>query len=528
MAPSTLDPPRTGTEQNDGSSLSDSATPGAPTSVAQRAVGGLICLLVLATVPRAVNFIRGLLFCRILDEEQVGRWDMIFSFWLLAAPIAVFGIPGSLGRFAHHYSQTGQLRTFLRRTLLVTSGLALTVCLLVYFFRDWVSQEIFGTPDLATLIIPAALGLGTSILYHTLSSLCLALSKYRLASVLQSSQAVLFAILGVVLLLNVERTAASAIWSFSIATLVSCGFMLWILIDEWRQLPQADSQPLPHGEFWRKIMSLARWVWISNLVTNTFQFTDRLIFIHCGGLSTEESLAAVGQFHSSRVIPLLMVTFATLVAALNLPHFSSDWEQGQHHRAGRRLNLVLKLTGFMFMIAGGSVLAASTILFDSFLVGKFELGKDVVPWSLVACHFAGLAYVGESYLWAIDRAGRACGAYFVALCISAGLNFWLIPRWGLTGMAVATALANLAALAMILAFCRNVHYRLPGNLLVISALCGAFLLGPWVTFGAVALIVLWATFGKGLLDDEEKALIASILRELRGRIAGRKAPEKSA
>ena len=76
----------------------------------------MLILLALTVVQRLVGFVRAVLFCRWLDAEQLGLWDMAFSFLLLAAPLSVLAIPGAFGRYLEHYRQRGQLRTFLRRT----------------------------------------------------------------------------------------------------------------------------------------------------------------------------------------------------------------------------------------------------------------------------------------------------------------------------------------------------------------------------------------------------------------------------
>ena len=76
----------------------------------------VLILLALSVVQRLIGFVRAVLFCRWLDAEQLGLWDMAFSFLMLAAPLAVLAIPGAFGRYLEHYRQRGQLHTFLRRT----------------------------------------------------------------------------------------------------------------------------------------------------------------------------------------------------------------------------------------------------------------------------------------------------------------------------------------------------------------------------------------------------------------------------
>src|SRR3989337_1137354 len=83
----------------------------APDSLA----ASVMVLLVVSVVQRSVGFGRGILFCRWLSPDELGQWDMAYSFLLLAAPLIVLGLPGSFGRYLERYRQRRQLRTLLRR-----------------------------------------------------------------------------------------------------------------------------------------------------------------------------------------------------------------------------------------------------------------------------------------------------------------------------------------------------------------------------------------------------------------------------
>ncbi len=116
----------------------------------------VLMLLGLTVVQRLVGFGRAVLFCRWLSAEQLGLWDMTFSFLLVAAPLSVAAIPGAFGRYLEYYRQRGQLRTFLRRTFLACAGLAAAACLLIVLARRWFSSLLFGTADQADLVALAA------------------------------------------------------------------------------------------------------------------------------------------------------------------------------------------------------------------------------------------------------------------------------------------------------------------------------------------------------------------------------------
>ena len=53
-------------------------------------------LLVANMVQRSVGFGRGVMFCRWLSPDELGAWDMAYSFLLLAAPVVVLGLPGCI------------------------------------------------------------------------------------------------------------------------------------------------------------------------------------------------------------------------------------------------------------------------------------------------------------------------------------------------------------------------------------------------------------------------------------------------
>src|SRR6188508_2816573 len=85
-------------------------------------------LLVANVVQRSIGFGRGILFCRWLTPDELGTWDMAYSFLLLAAPVIVLGLPGCFGRYLERYRQRGQLRTFLRRAVTWTATLTVIAC----------------------------------------------------------------------------------------------------------------------------------------------------------------------------------------------------------------------------------------------------------------------------------------------------------------------------------------------------------------------------------------------------------------
>ncbi len=94
---------------------------------------------------------------------------------------------------------------------------------------------------------------------------------------------------------------------------------------------------------WSKVMPFAVSVWVTSLLANLFELANRTMIVHYLPGTAEEAMALVGNYHASRVLPLLVVSVAALLSPMITPHLSHDWESGRRARVSMRLRLYLKL-----------------------------------------------------------------------------------------------------------------------------------------------------------------------------------------
>ena len=187
----------------------------------------VIILLVVTVVQRTVGFGRGILFCRWLSPESLGEWEMVYSFLMLAAPLAVLGVPGSFGRYAEHYRQRGHLRTFLNRATIWTTACGLISVAIIELLAPQLSQMMFGDAKYADVMRNIGFCLLTIILQHTLTALLTALRLVRIVSAMQFAQSILFAVISLGLMWKYP-TMNSILFGYSIACLISSvGAIIW-------------------------------------------------------------------------------------------------------------------------------------------------------------------------------------------------------------------------------------------------------------------------------------------------------------
>ena len=196
----------------------------------------------------------------------------------------------------------------------------------------------------------------------------------------------------------------------------------------WHAAPAVAA---PHAALWSKVVPFAGWVLLASVLMNLFGMVDRYMILHFSCMPAALALDAVGNYHSSRVVPLLLVSIAAMLSTMITPHLSHDWEAGKHDLVAARLRLFLKLFGFALYAGAVAVMLAAPLLFQVAFRGKFPWGEAVLPWTLMYCTWFGLWLVVQNYLLCAEKARLASAALACGLLLSILLNLVLLPRLGL-------------------------------------------------------------------------------------------------
>ena len=237
---------------------------------------------------------------------------------------------------------------------------------------------------------------------------------------------------------------------------------------------------------------------------SAFDVADRYMIVHFSTYAPSEALAQVGLYHSCRVVPLLLVSVVAMTGTIITPHLSHDWETGRRDRVSTRLQLLMKLFGFGLSATSVVVLFVAPLMFDVAFQGKFDGALEILPWTLAYCCWFALFALLQNYVWCCEKAYTATLALLVGVTLNICLNMLLLPRMGLFGAVLATAAANVVALAILFLFCGKLGLHLGRATWVAIALPVSVCLGPWVATLVLAVVVLEAATGTFLLDVDEK------------------------
>lgn len=487
-------------------------------SAADRIADSVLVLLIMTLLQRSIGFLRGIFFCRWLAPAELGYWDMAWGFIELAAPVAMLGIPGTFGRYVEHYRSQDQLRPFLRRTTAATAMIASLCVVLLALNSRWFSYVIFGTPDRGPLVLLLSVGLVAVIAYNFLTTLLTALRRSRVVSVLDFGNSILFATCTLALLAYWRNDSTSLILGYSVACVVTAASALLWLRPVWRSLPESRETALTHYHLWSKLLPFAVWVWGTNWLANLFELADRYMIVHWGGFEPVQAMVEVGNYHSSRVVPLLLVSVAGMLATIMTPYLSHDWETGGSRLVSWRMNFMLKVLGLAMLAGAIAVLTLAPLLFELGFKGKFAGGLKVLPLTLTYCLWFGMARVAQKYLWCAEHVRLAVVSWVVGLIVNVVLNMLLLPRYGLIGVVLSTAAGNLVSL--IAMYCFNMRHgmRVDVSTWIVSFTPVVLVFGPWAAAILLMAALAAAVWTNVLLDASEKQQIASVGADYVGRL----------
>jgi PST family polysaccharide transporter len=470
-------------------------------------------LLALSIAQRAIGLVRGLLVCIWLTPALLGPWDLANKFFFLASPLLVLGIPGSFGRYLEYYRQHGALHAVLRRTSLVCLCLCAVGWLTFQLFAEPLAELVFLHRDKADLLQLTATCLLAVIAFNFLVEVLNALRLVRLNALIQFGQSACFALFCVAGLAwwRADSTAVIVAYAVASAAMLLVGGV--VLTRQLRKLPR-DRVLLPQRELWAKLLPFAAWVWVANLLTNLFDSSGRWMLLNWTPGATEQIQDALaGNYHVAQLIPTLMVTLASMLGGTLLPYLARDWESGRRERVSDKMNLALKLLALALLGGSMVVMLLKPVLFQVAFRGKFAQGEAILHLALAGCAWSALIAFSQAYLWCAERARYGCFALAIGLAVNILLHWLWVPSYGIHGSMLATAVASLAVLGVLLTICVRAGLRLDRGTVVTSLLPGLLLFGFWpaalVLAGCLAVLV---TRRAWLFTPNEGAVLSEVGR----------------
>lgn len=476
------------------------------------------CLILLQ---RGVGFLRSFYVCGALTPAEVGRWDLAFSFLMMAAPLAVLGIPGSFGRYVPKFETGGQHRIFLRHTLIACLLLTAIACGMIIVMRATVAEYFFGDLSYSPLVGFLALGLPLVVFFNFANSWLTGKRLNRVVFRSQFTQTLSFAILCLATFQLVSVSAESVVASYLGSCLAGLSVAAWCVACKW---DKTDSQSVPEHQqsdsIWRKILPFAIWVWTSNVLMNLFSLCDRMLLVNFYPDAAVEIQFLVGQYHTACLFPLLLLSIGGMAGSMLIPYLSKDWEADNLTGVTDRMNLMLKGIGGVCLLGSIVVMCIAPVLFGEIWKNKFALGESLLPLTLSFCSLAAVTLVAQKYFWCIEETWISTALLSLGLTTNFVLGFFWIGNHGLAGVVASTLAAHVVVLVCVLVLCRYHGLKIDGGVYLIGIALFSVCFGPIAASSCCGILIIAVLASETLISANEKKVLLERVRRISTKVLG--------
>lgn len=468
------------------------------------------------------SFVLTVFLARSLGKEPFGAWAIGYSIATLLSTVGLAGADWILLRQGSYYDGIGDSAR-LRRTVhvaLLISGVLL--CVLgagLFIAADYIAEHVFHSTSIAPILrltglLTPIMGLRQVLVFATQAS-----KRMKDAAVNRNLLQPFVRLVFAVVALAIASSALSAYVGLFAAEVVLAAAAAWILN---RRISLLGPTAPVDG---RKLLAFALPAWGSRLMGQT---RGQLLPILIGSLS---AISGSGVFVASRRVAIAPTSALLAMNQVYTAMGSDLYLQGRRDE----LNALFKSTAkWSYMI--GLPIFSLMVVFPGEILSVFGNGFRTGSTALVILA-VGLVFqfatgpVTVSLIIA-GRPRLALLDYVFVVAVEIALSVWLIPRYGVTGAAVAAAtgtmLNNVLPLIQVWSILHVLPFRLDfwkpaaASVLAVGAakLCVEGLdIGSGVAAAATAAAIvgiLYVGFIALLgIDEQDRVLVDVILRRRR-------------
>jgi O-antigen/teichoic acid export membrane protein len=391
---------------------------------------------------RGLAFLLLPIYTRYLPQEEYGALDLFNAFSGVLFAILLLGLPSALTKVFHRDCETEEERsTTLATALMLDLPVLFLGGGLLFFFAEPVGRWIIGKEGMGPLVqLVAATAVSASLIAIVLSSFR---SRERAMAfvALNLLQFVPSMVFNIVLVVHLGLGVMGVLWGNLLASLIALPVGLWMASRrESLRFDRRLVRPLLHFGVLLIPVTLASWV---------IDLSDRYVLRIFRDL---EQIAIYGVGYKIGSILMVAVVWPFQLAWPAVS-FSISRRQGHEKTYARVTVYFAALLTLCFL--GLSLLSRSGL---PLLAGEsYREAAGIVPWVALAYVFHGLHFCLAPGIHVSGHTRYVTMFSGVAALLNLGLNFLIVPRFGVVGAAWTTTFTFFFMAAAPWVFSQRLH-----------------------------------------------------------------------
>jgi len=367
------------------------------------------------------------IFARVFTHAEYGVLELGTTPLTVALAVTDAGLTSAALRSFYDYGGEAERerRSVMLTGFLATTAISLVVAEVLAVFREDISRWVFGRPGEGRLMLVIAASIpAANTLRYVSEVMRVRLQAYAyLATTLVA--AAITTPLSVVGVLALDWRVVGVFFAGLIGNLVAAGYGVGLVrhgLAGHFSRQKLDTMlryglPLVPAAFAAWALSLA----------------DRIILSRLGSLGQVGQYAIANRLASLLLLGLTAFLFALTPFLLSIYSENPAQEKAARARALTYLTFILSLTGLVLTLFAKELIDVLAPRFDEAYKAVGPLMLGMIGYGIVSLLTTGFSIA--------RRTGRLALLTVAAAGINIGLNFALIPPWGIVGAALATGIA---------------------------------------------------------------------------------------
>lgn len=472
-------------------------------------------------IGRVLGYLIRMVIARFLGPASYGLISLGIAGVEIATILALVGLPTAIGRYVSYYRAKGEeskVRGIIRSSLSISLPSGVAIGILVFFLSGYISLKIFKEPHLLPILKSFAAIVPLYTLVWVCSSIFTGFKKMEYVVGTQQILRNVLILATFITLFYLGLGVKAAIYAYLLGYLITAVIAATL---SQRIFPILGSR-LESSANVKKLFSFA---WPLVLVSMLWFIIGRVDTLMLGYF---QAAASVGVYNAAlplaQLVPIILQSFTTIFMPTISAILSTGEKQDLRSIYTTTTKWIFTLTLPLFLLLFFFSQPILSLLFGSKYVG------GAVALKILSFGFLVHAAVGPTAMTlnVLEKTKLNLINTLVAFASNIILNYYLIPIYGITGAAVATAVSFILMNALSLV---ELHYLIalwPFNRnylkTLLTALCSMLLvylfrktlLKAWTTWAFALLALLFLVF-YGLLIVLSKSIEredVAVLREI--------------
>ncbi|NOG43139.1 flippase [Candidatus Brocadia sinica] len=383
---------------------------------------------------RCLFFALQVIIARFFSTEVFGLFTLGLTVTRIAELIARLGLHMGTMRFVSIYRKddVGKLKGILISAPLISFSNGILIGGLIYFFAGTIAESIFYKPALTNVIKNFALAVpfmsSMTIIAMASQGFHTARFSVYIKDIIQPSANIVF----VILFIKLGYAVSGIVFAFTLSyvTAVLAGFFFIT-----RQFPIIKKRDIKPVYEIRKLLSYSTPLLFNGFLAFLILWTNTLML---GYMKTPRE---VGVYRAASQVPIFLTLILTAFNSIYAPAIADMYHRGQMGRLGKifktttRWVFLLTLPFTLILIfSAGEIL---TIFGRDYIKEGIPVLRIIAIAQFINCATGGVAFTltmtGKQKTDMINN--------MVMVVVNVALNYFLIPKYGCLGAAIATGIS---------------------------------------------------------------------------------------